>query len=328
MVLRDLIQMIDIEEYISQFVDLEEKNGEFWGLSPFKEEKTPSFSVRKETSSFYDFSSGIGGNVFTFVKHYNKCSGREAVEILKQYLGGDIGLSNNKRLTATSVCKRYKKVEKNKKKKLSKITIYPSNYMEKYEKCDAKLQEWENEGISRESMDKFEVYYDKFSDRIVYPIRNFDGDIVNVSGRIMDKEWKEKGLRKYTYFSGWGEMDIMYGLYDNLSEILSKKEIIVFEGCKSVLLADTWGFHNTSALLTSHLNPSQMKLLASLGVRVVFALDKDVDIKKDHNIGKLKRYVNVEYLIDTKDLLDKKDAPVDKGLDIFKELYENRRLYR
>ena len=53
MELEDLIDSIDIVEYISQFVELEEKNGEFWGLSPFKDEKTPSFSVRKETNSFY-----------------------------------------------------------------------------------------------------------------------------------------------------------------------------------------------------------------------------------------------------------------------------------
>ena len=75
-----MIEMIDIVEFISQFVELEEKNGEYWGLSPFKDENTPSFSIRKETNSFYDFSSGIGGNVFTFVKHYNQCSAREAVK--------------------------------------------------------------------------------------------------------------------------------------------------------------------------------------------------------------------------------------------------------
>ncbi len=50
----DLIEEIDIVDYISQFVELEEKGGEYWGLSPFKEEKTPSFSVRRETGEFYD----------------------------------------------------------------------------------------------------------------------------------------------------------------------------------------------------------------------------------------------------------------------------------
>ena len=59
--LEELIDSIDIVEYISQFVELEEKNGEYWGLSPFSDEKTPSFSVRSENNTFYCFSSGIGG---------------------------------------------------------------------------------------------------------------------------------------------------------------------------------------------------------------------------------------------------------------------------
>lgn len=75
--LEELIDSIDIVEYISQFVELEEKNGEYWGLSPFSDEKTPSFSIRRENNTFYCFSSGIGGNVFTFRKKYNMLMTRE-----------------------------------------------------------------------------------------------------------------------------------------------------------------------------------------------------------------------------------------------------------
>lgn len=327
MELEDLIDSIDIVEYISQFVELEEKNGEFWGLSPFKDEKTPSFSVRKETNSFYDFSSGIGGNVFTFVKYYNNCTPKEAVEILSQYAGFDGEMkAPRKKLTATVICKRFKPQITH--KKSSTISVYPENCMEKYEKQDDKLAVWESEGISRASLDRFQVYYDSFSDRLVYPIRNFEGKIVNIGGRTLDPLWKEKKLRKYTYFSGWGEMNVIYGLFENLDEILKKREIIIFEGCKSVLIADTWGIRNCGALLTSHLNPQQLKVLVRLGVRAVFALDKDVRIRDDHNISKLKQYVNVDYLWDKRDLLDDKDSPVDKGLEVFQELYGQRLKYR
>ena len=109
-----------------------------------------------------------------------------------------------------------------------------------------------------------------------------------------------------------------------MDSIKEKGEIILFEGCKSVLLADTWGIHNCGAILTSHLSPNQMKLLASLGFRVVFALDKDVVIQDDKNIQKLKRYVNVEYLYDFQNKLDEKDAPVDKGVEVFNGLYRQR----
>lgn len=89
MELSELIESVDILEYISQYTEFTEKNGEYWALSPFKDEKTPSFSVRKETNSFYDFSSGIGGNVLTFIRYYDKCGYAEAIEKLKNYSGVD-----------------------------------------------------------------------------------------------------------------------------------------------------------------------------------------------------------------------------------------------
>lgn len=327
MELEDLIQSIDIVEYISQFVDLEERKDEWWGLSCFNEEKTPSFSVRKDPPVFYDYSSGIGGNVFTFVKHYNKCSSKEAIDILKKYAGFNGGIQTpRQKMSATLTCKKFATPKRNKKQ--SATTILDGNYMERYEKRTDKLSIWEQEGISRESLDRFQVAYDGFSDRLVYPIRNIDGEIVNIGGRTLDPNWKEKKLRKYTYFHPWGTMETIYGLVENMQYILEKREVILFEGCKSVLLADTWGIKNVGAILTSHLNPSQMKILAKLGCRVVFALDKDVRIRDDHNIRILKNYIDVDYLWDKADLLEDKDAPVDKGLEVFKQLYAERLRYK
>lgn len=323
MELNELIETIDIVDFISQYVDLEQRGDEWWGLSCFKDENTPSFSVRASPPCFFDYSSGIGGNVFTFVKHYYKCSAAEAVAILKKFAGDD-GKSERpaEKLAATRVCKRFQAPKLN--KKPAKSTILPINCLDRYEKRDDKLAVWEREGISRASLDKFQVFYDSFSNRLVYPIRNPDGEIVNIGGRTLDPLWKEKKLRKYSYFYQWGTLDTIYGLSENLESIKKAREIIIFEGCKSVLLADTWGIHNTGAILTSHLNPNQMKILAKLGCRVVFALDKDVAVWEDHNIQKLKQYVNVEYLFDRAGSLDQKDAPVDKGREVFSELYGNR----
>lgn len=325
--LEDMIESIDIVEFISQFVELEEKNGELWGLSPFSDERTPSFSIRRETNRFYCFSTGIGGTVYTFVKLYYKCTATEALDILRKYLVYDGSTHRpHAKLAATIICRKYKKP--NKARKVSNCNIYPENCMEKYEKNAEKLSLWEAEGISKEALDEFQVHYDAFSNRLVYPIRNNKGEIVNIGGRTLDPQWKEKKLRKYTYFSGWGEMDVIYGLFENMKYILKKREIIIFEGCKSVLLARSWGIYNTGALLTSHLNPCQMKILAMLGVRVVFALDKEVRVRDDYNISRLKKYVNVEYFWDKEDLLDEKDAPVDKGIEVFQKLYEGRLKYR
>lgn len=325
--LEELIHSIDIVEYIGQFVDLEQKGQEFWSLSPFKSEKTPSFSVRRDPPFFYDFSSGASGNVYHFVKRYFNCTGREAVDILKAYAGvdGEIEAPAEK-MEATKVAKRFLPPKTT--QKPSAGTVLPDDYMERFEKRPEKLAVWEAEGISGEVLDRFEVRYDAFSDRLVYPIRNLAGKIVNVGGRTLDPRWKEKGLRKYTYLYHWGTMDVIYGLYDNFHSISSKREIVLFEGAKSVMLAATWGIFNTGAILTSHLNPNQLKILAHLGGTVVFGLDKDVDIRQDRNIQKLAHYVRVQYLADKDGLLGEKDAPVDRGEEVFQKLYDNRQYYR
>ena len=327
MELSELIDSVDILEYISQYAEFEEKGGEYWCLSPLKEENTPSFSVRKETNTFYCFSSGKGGNCLSFIRYYHHCSLPEAVEILKRYAGIDGELRTSRKLAAVEVAKRYR--HKKKQAKVSTAKALPDDYMLRYQKNPDKLAVWEAEGISKASLERFQVSYDEFTDRLVYPIRNINGEIVNIGARTLDPKWKEKKLRKYSYLYSWdGGMNLIYGLAENMEEILKKREVILFEGAKSVMLADSWGIKNCGALLTSHLSQLQVKILAKLGVRVVFALDKEIVIRDDPNIAKLKRYVSTEYLWDRDGLLDEKDSPVDKGVETFIKLYERRLHYR
>ena len=327
--LNELISRIDAVDFISQYVDLTEKSGELWGISPFTSppEKTPSFSVRRETGKFFDFSSGIGGSVYTFLRFLGKTK-REAIECLKEYAGidGTIHAPSN-RLDITKCCIKFAK--KDITSKPYNPNILDDNYMDRFEDNQQKLAVWENEGISKETLEKYCVKYDKYSNRLVYPIYDTDGRLVNVGGRTLCSDYKERGLRKYTYMQGWGgSMALIYGLYNNIENIKKKREIILFEGCKSVMLADTWGIQNCGALLTSHLNPEQMRILIKLGADVVFMLDREIDIRKDHNASILKNYTNVFYYIDYDDLLGEKDAPVDKGEDVFKILYEGRVRYK
>lgn len=322
MELQDIIDSVDILEYISQYCDLEEKNGEYWCLSPLKEEQTPSFSVDAEKQLFYDFSSGQGGNVLSFIRAYHHCSLSEAIELLKQYAHIDGEVSVAEPLPCVKIMKKYR--HKAKELKLCEAKPLPDNHMELYERNAEKLQAWEREGISPSSMEKFQVRYDKVSDRIVYPIRNIDGAIINVCGRTLDPQFKGKKIRKYTYFHSMGTLNTLYGLWENRSAIAESHEIILFEGAKSVMLCDTWGIHNTAALLTSHLSPFQMVTLIQLGVNVCFALDEEVDIAQDANIQKLKRYVRVFAVKDTEHLLQSKMAPVDAGLDVWQVLYGKR----
>ena len=93
------------------------------------------------------------------------------------------------------------------------------------------------------------------------------------------------------------------------------------------MLAYEWGITNACALLTSHLNPQQMKFLMKLGMPVVFALDEEVNIKEDVNISKLKHYVNIEWVKNRDGLLSPKLAPVDAGFEVWNNLYERRQMF-
>lgn len=206
----EIIECVDILSYISQFCELEERqDGEYWGLSPLKEENTPSFSVNVDKQRFYDFSSGKGGNVLDFIRQYHDCDFREGLKILKKYanITEDHKAVSSQRLQATSIAKKFRRHQK--KEKETKSSILPPDYMNRYERNPNKLSVWREEGITAESMERFSVRYDPFSDRIVYPIRNMQGEIINVCGRTLDPDYKAKKQRKYTYFkTAW------YSRYD------------------------------------------------------------------------------------------------------------------
>ena len=324
----DILDAIDITEYISQYVELEEKGGELWGLSPFKDENTPSFSVCPEKKYFYDFSAGFGGNLLDFVMRYHRVSLREGVGLLKKYANiSDQQAAGTARMEATKVARRYR--QKSKSAPKSSAKILPANYMEHYEFRQDKLKAWADEGIPWEILKSNLVRYDAFDDRIVYPIKDYDGNIISVCGRTCDPDFKAKGIRKYTYFQSLGAIDTIYGFSDHRESILSTREIILFEGAKSCLKAEGWGVLNTGALLTSHLSLNQFRFLVKLasfhGVRIVFALDSDVDISIDTNIKKLMAYARVEWVRNVDDLLAPKESPVDRGEDVFQKLYQLRR---
>lgn len=324
----ELLALCPIESYVEDIagVALEERNGELWGLSPFTNERTPSFSIRPAQQVFYDFSSGLSGNVIDFIRAYNKCSIREAFLKVKTYIGYDEQNENQTtELNATRVCKKFSK--KKKQLALTQSTVLSPDYMARFEKDPDKLEVWIQEGINREILDKYQVRFDRFENRLVYPIRDVSGNIINVSGRTLEKNYKEKKVRKYTYYFHFGSVATIYALWENRETCIQKKEIILFEGAKSVFIADTWGIQNCGAVLTSHISEAQMVILAKLGCRVVLALDKGVDVRQDKRLGTLSHYVNVEYVQDDKNLLEEKMSPVDAGLEVWNILYERRRRY-
>ena len=324
--LRELIESVDIVEYISQYMDLElRQDGEYWGISCLSEhDSDPSFSVNPEKQIFWDFSSHNGGNVLNFIMCYDHCSIAQAIEKLKDY-ASSMGIRANTSQSLHCTREIMKYMPPKKKEKVAKYKDLGHDFMDKYETNWEMTREWELEGITREAMDFFQVRFDPVSDRIVFPIRSLSGDIINVCGRTVDPEYKEKKQRKYTYFFPLGRFDTLYGFSENCDEIFSRGEIIVFEGPKSVMKAWGWGVRNAVALCTSHVNTYQFDIFLKIGVRVVFALDTDADIFKDDNITGLVRYLTIENVVNKDGLLGEKMAPVDAGLEVWNKLYRTRR---
>lgn len=327
----ELLELIPIEDYVAQYVDgFEARGGELWCTSPFNpHERTPSFSVRPEANVFYDFSAGVGGNLIDFITRYHDVSVYRAVQLAKEFADIKEGEEPTcSRLEATRVARRYRYRAKQSAQSTSK-TLSP-HYMDHYEFRREKLQAWADEGIPWDVMLARGVRYDAFDDRIVYPIRDADGNIISVCGRTCDPHYKEKRIRKYTYFQSIGTIDALYGFSDCKQDILDAREVVIFEGAKSCMKAEGWGIRNTGALLTSHLSTNQLHFLIRLssfhGVRMVFALDSDVDITKDENILRLMRYARVEWVQNRDGLLDDKDSPADKGEEVFRTLYQKRKV--
>ena len=326
----DILEAVDILDYISQYCEFEEKGGEFWCLSPFKDEKTPSFSVDPSQQIFYDFSSGKGGNIISFIQEYHHVSLSKAIQMAEEYSGlassdgADKTTISSAKMEAARIARRFKSSLK--KEKSGTGQILPPDCMAKYEFRKDKLQLWADEGITFDIMQRFQVRYDALSDRIVHPIRDYGGNIINICGRTCDPDFKQKKIRKYTYFNSFGTLNTLFGFSDNRESIIQKKEIILFEGAKSVMKACGWGFDNSAALLTSHLSRQQFMFLVNLcswhGVSVVFALDSDVDVLKDQHVKLLRSYAPVYAVRNCDDILEPKDAPVDKGEEAWNMLYE------
>lgn len=326
--LDELIESIDIVQYMENVCGSffeEGSDGELWCLSPLSNEKTPSFSVHPDEQTWYCFSTGQGGYLPQFIMAFMKVKFYKAIEIMKEYAGvqDEIQPGEVKRLHASQIARRYSVKQPRKLEGTTKTL--PQDIMNRFEWNPDKLQSWVDEGISLETMRDFGVRYDPYSNRIVVPIRDIYGDIVNVHGRTIDPAWKEKKLRKYTFYFNQGSVNTIYGFWENREEIIKSRTILLFEGEKSVMLAKEMGYSNTGALLTSHLSDNQFKILIKLGLRrVVFCLDSDVDVRQDNNIKKLRSYTQVEYVTNRWHLLEPKEAPVDRGKEVFDRLYEGR----
>lgn len=327
MEVEEIKELVNIREYIEQFVDAENVGGKRFCICPFHDEKTPSFFIDEAHQHYHCFGCGAHGDVIDFIQRYHKVSYPTALQMVCLEAGiseADLKHDISPHLSATKILKKFK----NDSKKLSeqkKATIeVPQDFIDRIPFEINKLSLWTEEGIKEEQLRKYGVRFDSLSNRIIYPVRDPSGVIINISGRTVDPNWKEKKLRKYSYYYSTGCIDTVYGVYENLNSIKQKKQIILFEGMKSVLKAESFGYSNCGALLTSKLSRKQLEILLSLKASVVFALDGEVDILSDKNILLLKKFVPCYWVRSLHSELTPKESPVDGGCEIWNKLFSSK----
>ena len=193
------------------------------------------------------------------------------------------------------------------------------------------IKEWEEEGISYSTQQKYGIRFDKNKNRIVIPIYDEQGRLITLKGRTCYENWKELGLGKYWSYYEFGRNDILFGLNYHKDNILEKNEIILFEGEKSVMKAEEYGVFNTVSMGTNEVTEPLLPKILSLKCNVVIAFDKYDKDKKTNTLkdlrkeaNKLAKYTNVSIIYDKENLLNYKDAPVDQGKEVWERLYQSK----
>ncbi len=323
--LRELNQKVNLADYVGNFIELSPRsNGDLYGKCPLHDDKTPSFSVNTRENLFYCFSCGRGGGIIQYLMKYEGLSIDEAVQKVCRLAKIDPG-----KLCTSETVRFLRKMKRETSQKEVKHPILDEAEYLRY--ADEVPAEWLQEGISAATMKAFEVRVDNRANRIVYPVRNRAGELINIKGRTRFPNYKEMHLQKYINYKTVGTMDYFQGLHLTEPFIREKHEAIVFESIKSVMKCWDCGIKNTISAEKHDLTPEQIRLLISLRADVVLAYDSDVcyqNAKIVEDIRRLARFTNVYIIEDSEGVLggkEGKNSPIDLGGDIFQKLYEKRR---
>ena len=322
--LQEINASVDLLEYVSQSIEMEKRGRDYFGHCPLHVDNTPSFSITPSKNSYYCFSCGRSGGIIGYLMDYEHLRFDDAVD--KAAKLGNMDLSKMCKSQTMTFLKKTKKLMREKEQVVHEVLN--ANELNKYSHED--VTEWIDEGILQEVMDLFEVRINDRDNRIVYPVYDINGNLINIKGRTRYKNYKELRIPKYINYYPIGTMDYFQGLNITFPFIKDQNEMIIFESVKSVMKAYGWGYKNCASAEKHTITDEQLKLLVRLRVNIVFAFDSDIsysdkDIKK--TIDVLKRITNVYVIYDRKGLLggkDAKNAPVDLSREIWEQLYFNK----
>lgn len=323
--LQEINASVDLLEYVSQSIEMEKRGKDYFGHCPLHVDNTPSFSITPSKNSYYCFSCGRSGGIIGYLMDYEHLKFDDAVDKAAKLANMD--LSTMCKSDTVSFLKKTKKIFHQETQEVVHEYL-PETEFEKYSRKE--ITEWLDEGIRQDILDLFDVRINERDNRIVYPVRDITGHLINVKGRTRYKNYKELRIPKYINYYPIGTMDYFQSLNITLPYIKEQNEIIIFESVKSVMKAFGWGYKNSASAEKHTLTDEQIKLLVKLRVNIVFAFDSDIsysDMEIKKSIDLLKRITNVYLIYDRNRLLggkDAKNAPVDLTREIWEQLYFNK----
>lgn len=319
-----VLSSVDIAEHIGQYVPLKAHGrNELFACCPFHNERTPSFTVTPDKHLYHCFGCKASGNVISFEQQMFGLTYGQAVE----KLANQYGIDREIRPTSESILlmRKYSRCKK-KYDETSSHIVLPSDYMNRFVSSPA--SEWINEGITAEKQKEFGVKLDMSSNRIVYPVYDVSGNLINVKGRTRYEDYKALGIPKYINYFKVGDLDYLQGLNRTKKAVEERHELIIFESIKSVMKAELFGTPNAVSAETSTLNIFQIKLALSMHCNVTIAFDNDISKAESAKfLSTLRKYTNIYWIDDKEKLLgtrQDKMSPVDKGKDVWNYLYERK----
>ena len=329
--LNEINNNVNLLEYVESQMELEYRNGDYWAHCPLHIDNTPSLSFSPEHNSYYCFSCEKGGKAISYLMRYEHMDIETAID--KAARLGRIDLSKRCKSQTIIYLKNIKK-HMIPKARPQEHPIIPQSEYDKYQVGD--ITEWLEEGIDQEMIDLFGVRLDTKMNRIVYPVYDINGKLINLKARTRIKDFKKFKIPKYINYFPVEPMDYFQCLNVTLPYILEQKEVIIFESIKSVMKAYQWGYKNCVSAEKHGMTDEQLLLILSLNVDITLAYDTDVEYfapRKDNakiraEINKIRRLRNL-HLIDNKDFAlggaQAKNAPVDCGKEVWERLYKTKR---
>ena len=298
---------IDIVSLVSEYVKLEKRGQNYLGLCPFHNEKTPSFTVSPEKKIAHCFGCGKGGNIFQFVSLIENITYNQAIAKLGTRLGLDLESNDNKEASYDFnneldimyyghrlLSDYYNYILLNTKEAedalkylldrgLSEDVIKHFNLGYAPRDNNIALNFFNSNKINLDLMVEAGLlgkndngdYYDVFKDRIMFPIKNNQNQVVAFSGRTMSTD---KSVPKYynTHETKiFEKRTVLYNYSDARSFIAKENEVILCEGYMDVIKAHQNGMKNAVALMGTNIDNNKLKEVLSLVKKITLSLDND-----------------------------------------------------